>query len=148
MISVEKLMFKLGFRIEIVHTAIEAYVKKKAGREIRVNSMEEPETYPKRFDEAVSLFMRTKGKTGMGGHYCPTLARFIALGCGPRRIMIDKYEARAPRLVPDLKPEVVFIREDGWTLAAPAGLEAAARKQWPGQWIAVIRAKPWRMEEP
>jgi hypothetical protein len=62
--------------------------------------------------------------------------------------MIDEYEACAPKRVPEIKPETVFIRDDGWTLAAPADLEAAARKQWPGQWIAVIRANPWRMEEP
>lgn len=34
--------------------------------------------------------------------------------------------------------DVCYIREDGWTLAAPANLIDVARRQWDGSWVIVV----------
>jgi hypothetical protein len=40
--------------------------------------------------------------------------------------------------------EVIFYRDDGWRLGAPAALEAEARKLWADNWVFVARAPSWR----
>jgi hypothetical protein len=47
----------------------------------------------------------------------------------------------------NLNPEVIFIRNDGWTLGAPRGLEWIAFQQWAGEWIGFLR-KPDREAHP
>jgi hypothetical protein len=37
-----------------------------------------------------------------------------------------------------IRPTVVFIRDDGWTLAADASGERAARRLWAHAWIAEV----------
>jgi hypothetical protein len=80
----------------------------------------------------------------------PGVVRTEVLTNGPRRVMIDEYEAVRPQraeLDHNIKPVVVFIRNDGWTLGAPAHLEGAAQSLWSGDWIAVLRNPPeWEME--
>jgi hypothetical protein len=34
-----------------------------------------------------------------------------------------------------IEPTVAFVRDDGWTLAAPAHLVHVAEKMWLGMWI-------------
>lgn len=62
---------------------------------------------------------------------------------GPTRVVTDN-ECRATTtndalLNFGIVPEVVFIREDGWSLGAPQHLADVAREMWAGQWIAEIR---------
>ena len=70
---------------------------------------------------------------------------------GPFRVMIDEHEAvpsaRAER-EHGIRPDVVFIRDDGWSLGAPAHLESAARALWEGSWVAVVRDWPNGPTEP
>lgn len=60
---------------------------------------------------------------------------------GPDRVMVSEDEswsaarARERGIVSD----VVFVRDDGWTLGAPAKLEDAACRQWIGDWAYVTR---------
>lgn len=66
------------------------------------------------------------------------------MGRPPRfqRIMVDEHEAvslRNPR-AHGLIPAVVFIRDDGWMLAAPEGLERAAECHWSDEWRFVATA--------
>lgn len=137
MITVEKLMLALGF-----HHDTEAYSKKNNQREWRIHQLDGPMS----FDQPVALWFRHKEAAYT--RIFMNLAEFIAEGLGPNRIMIDEYEGRAPKLEPELDPVIIFVRDDGWLLAAPAGLEEAARRMWPKEWIAVIR-KPWQtVEEP
>jgi hypothetical protein len=36
-------------------------------------------------------------------------------------------------------PDIIFIRRDGWTLGAPAKLEALAFKMWSDEWKSFMR---------
>jgi hypothetical protein len=68
---------------------------------------------------------------------------------GPHRVVTDAegYAVRPGET--GIAFEVIFIREDGWSLAAPKELEEVARKQWPDQWIGVMRYGKggWQTEE-
>lgn len=64
---------------------------------------------------------------------------------GPTRVMVgpedyavtsDEASARG------VKPVVVFVREDGWTLGAPADLVRRARALWADQWVAEAKWEP------
>jgi len=69
---------------------------------------------------------------------------------GPVRVMIHPDEATTPQRAKSehrIIPVVVFIRDDGWTLGAPAELEEAAQRTWEGSWIGVMRA-PFHKVEP
>jgi hypothetical protein len=65
----------------------------------------------------------------------------------PDCVMVDEYEGRRPTAGQPL--DVVFIRNDWWTLGAPAALEQAARRTWAAQWICVLRRVEgtWRLED-
>lgn len=68
------------------------------------------------------------------------------IGKGPHRVMISADEA-VPVMSPRAKSvDVVFIRNDGWTLGAPYALEADARKQWDGDWIARVDVRTKAIE--
>lgn len=62
---------------------------------------------------------------------------------GPRRVLIDRQgRAMSPQRAIDefgVMWNVVFIRYDGWSLGAPANLEAVALKLWPKHWVAFMR---------
>ena len=59
---------------------------------------------------------------------------------GPDRVLLDEEgtatSARRAREEHNTSPEVVFVRNDGWCLGAPAHLENAARATWEGRWVA------------
>lgn len=53
----------------------------------------------------------------------------------PTRVLISgDGEAVSPRRTA-VHSDVIFVREDGWTLGAPKRLEAQARALWQGRWI-------------
>lgn len=58
------------------------------------------------------------------------------------RVMIGEHEATSVGRAIDeyqMIPDVVFVRDDGWALGAPAHLEAAARYLWANRWVRVFR---------
>ena len=55
----------------------------------------------------------------------------------PDRVMHDEWEGRRP--VAGQPMDVVFIRDDGWTLGARAELEEAAARTWRRHWVRVLR---------
>lgn len=63
---------------------------------------------------------------------------------GPDRVLYSKNgEATSPKIAAKryrITPDVVFIRNDGWTLGAPAYFEDVARTLWANDWIAWLRA--------
>ena len=67
------------------------------------------------------------------------------LRLGPTRVVInEKGEATSyPIALRDYQTnyDVVFIRDDGWTLGAPAHLEEVAERLWKDKWVGVIRRR-------
>ncbi len=57
---------------------------------------------------------------------------------GPDRIVINDQGEAAPPGCTCIKPDVVFIRDDGWSLGAPAALESVASGLW--EWVARTEA--------
>lgn len=57
---------------------------------------------------------------------------------GPHRVMIDNDEATSGKRARErnIGYDVVFIRNDGWTLGASHALEAAAENMWLTDWQA------------
>jgi hypothetical protein len=55
----------------------------------------------------------------------------------PRRVMINEFEGRSP--VAGMPIDVIFVRDDGWTLGAPSHLEAAAARTWADRWAYRLR---------
>lgn len=69
---------------------------------------------------------------------------------GPTRVMVSDdtaMPAPAARRQFNITPDVIFIRKDGWSLGAPQHLEAQARKQWPDQWLGLLRRGSTKPEE-
>ncbi len=78
---------------------------------------------------------------------------------GPDRVVIkangEAVGSERARREHGVNPEVIFIRKDGWSLAAPRNLESIAYQQWAGDWVAFMRkpepnAQPidlWRSNE-
>lgn len=71
---------------------------------------------------------------------------------GPSRVLIDAeglaVSSERARRDYGVKPDVIFIRNDGWSLGAPASLEVAASQLWPDAWVGIMRrpnatAVPW-----
>ncbi len=62
----------------------------------------------------------------------------------PTRLLRDAHGA-ASRPRPGDTWDVVFVRNDGWSLAAPAHLRDAARKLWEREWVEVIECPGTRM---
>lgn len=66
----------------------------------------------------------------------------------PRRVMVAKHIAASPDAAEKrfgIKPDVVFVRNDGWTLGAPENLASHAHAQWPETWIAFYRLDDMRV---
>ena len=59
------------------------------------------------------------------------------MGCPPKRAR-EKY---------GINPDIIFIRRDGWTLAAPTEFENIAYQMWKNEWIAFLR-KPETKAKP
>ena len=38
----------------------------------------------------------------------------------------------------EIYPDVIFVREDGWTLGATYEMSIAARRLWQGRWVACL----------
>lgn len=61
---------------------------------------------------------------------------------GPSRVMISEAEAvpsRRARETYHVVPDIIFIRKDGWSLAAPLHLEDFAYVTWAEEWTHFIR---------
>jgi len=61
---------------------------------------------------------------------------------GPSRVVINaEGEATTPeRALHDygVKPAVIYIRNDTWSLGAPRKYDAVAQSMWKDEWIAVV----------
>lgn len=69
---------------------------------------------------------------------------------GPSRVMVSKTKSATYRVATTqfhIVPTIIFIRYDGWTLAANEKLERAAYDTWPENWIAFLR-KPNEVAQP
>lgn len=51
----------------------------------------------------------------------------------PVRVLTNEGRAVSPRRT-TIQPDVIFVRNDGWSLGAPKHLEEVARSQWAGSW--------------
>jgi hypothetical protein len=65
----------------------------------------------------------------------------------PERVVINEAGEAVPpgRALREhnIKPDVIFIRADAWSLGAPLELEATAYMLWPKEWVAYCR-KGWK----
>lgn len=70
---------------------------------------------------------------------------------GPDRVVInsegDGIPPKRAWAQHGITPDVIFIRDDGWTLGAPAYLEDVAERLWRDQWVGVLR-RPGTEAEP
>lgn len=60
---------------------------------------------------------------------------------GPDRVVINREgEALGSRRAREMgvTPDVIFIRDDGWSLGAPARLRGVAESMWRDQWAGVL----------
>lgn len=62
---------------------------------------------------------------------------------GPRRIVVDKLGTAmspdlAKKLGPYTEPDIIYIRDDGWSLGAPKKFAKIAFEQWTLNWIGYI----------
>lgn len=55
----------------------------------------------------------------------------------PTRLVTDKHGYARPPKAGDVY-DVVFVRDDGWSLAAPESLREVARSLWEREWVSVI----------
>lgn len=62
---------------------------------------------------------------------------------GPNRVLVDVGGSAVPPSIARerymTRPDVIFFRDDGWTLGAPRELEDVARSLWEGNWVGVVR---------
>jgi len=69
---------------------------------------------------------------------------------GPRRVMVNGDEAMSPYRAREnhaIEAEVIFIRNDGFSLGAPSYLEMSAWLMWKDEWVAFLR-KPEKEAKP
>lgn len=60
----------------------------------------------------------------------------------PTRVVINKEGEAVPAWMAEregIKPVIVFVRNDGWTLGAPEEFIEVARKMWDGEWVEEVR---------
>lgn len=65
-------------------------------------------------------------------------AKAVLMNHGPHRVMTNPSEATSPKRAReefDITPDIVFLRDDGWMLAAPMALAPEAWETWPDKWI-------------
>jgi len=61
---------------------------------------------------------------------------------GPNRVMIDEFEATSSRRAREefgIEPTIIFVRNDGCSLAAPPQFEQTAYQMWEKEWVAYLR---------
>jgi len=61
---------------------------------------------------------------------------------GPDRVMVNPDQAVPSRMAREkfnVEPDIIFIREDGWSLAAPSRLETLAFAAWADRWTHFVR---------
>jgi len=61
---------------------------------------------------------------------------------GPSRVLISRDRAVPPSRAREeygVIPDIVFIRDDGWSLGAAKELEDMAFSKWPCEWIGFLR---------
>lgn len=61
---------------------------------------------------------------------------------GPDRVVVDgEGYAVKPSLaaMANITPEIIFIRNDGWSLGAPENLQHVAFPLWRNEWVAFMR---------
>lgn len=61
---------------------------------------------------------------------------------GPNRVIINIHgEATTPARAAKkgIRPEVIFIRKDGWSLGAPRKWAYIAENMWKDEWIGVMK---------
>jgi len=61
---------------------------------------------------------------------------------GPDKVMVSDNEAVSSREARErygIHPNIIFIRNDGWSLGAPASLEGIAFHTWADSWIGFMR---------
>ena len=63
------------------------------------------------------------------------------LNASVTRVMIDPDEAVPPERAAamGIHPDILFVRDDGWVLGAPARLAEAARRTYRDSWVAEVR---------
>lgn len=71
------------------------------------------------------------------------------LQSGPRRVVINQEGNAVPpvRCPEHLRPQVVFVRNDGWTLGATRRLALTAWRLWSAEWVKIVFL-PGGQEEP
>ena len=61
---------------------------------------------------------------------------------GPSRVLISEQGDAVPMGSPfdtqGCVPEVIFIRDDGWSLGVPESLTHVAKKMWGSHWMGVV----------
>lgn len=64
------------------------------------------------------------------------------LAHGPTRVLVNEdgiaVKPRRAREVYDITPDIVFIRDDGWSLGAPKHLADIAEAIWENEWKGVL----------
>lgn len=71
------------------------------------------------------------------------------LRSGPTRVMIDREEAFPPeraKIEFGVIPDVIFLRDDGWSLGAPKHLERVAWAMWSKEWVAFMYNPPSKFQ--
>jgi len=67
----------------------------------------------------------------------------LILSRGPTRVMINKEmdatTSQRAREEYNIVPDIIFIRNDGWSLGAPNFLEKEAYSCWKESWIGFVR---------
>lgn len=60
----------------------------------------------------------------------------------PTRVMINQFEAIPPGRAKNehnIKPVIIFVRNDGWSLGAPEEYEVEAHAMWSDSWTHFTR---------
>ena len=73
------------------------------------------------------------------------MSKFESFRRGPDRVLIGADGTAVPprraREEYDIVPDVVFVRNDGWSLGAPIEMRFVAHELWKEGWITVIYLK-------
>lgn len=61
----------------------------------------------------------------------------------PTRVLVNEkgraISAKRAQAEHGVVPDIIFLREDGWSLGAPSYLEHEAYRLWPGEWVGFTR---------
>jgi hypothetical protein len=66
---------------------------------------------------------------------------------GPTRVVINGAGEAVPpfraRRDYNVHPDIIFVRDDGWMLAAPIHFQEIAERMWKDEWVAVFTRGSW-----